>query len=59
MQADATLASGAGTITVDQNIPATIDTAVDVKVIKKAHALGFHRNGLALVTRNLETPILV
>lgn len=57
VQDDVTLASGAGTITVDQNIPATIDTAVDVKVINKAHALGFHRNGLALVTRNLETPM--
>lgn len=54
---DVTLASGAGTITVDQNIPETITTAVDAFVINKAHALGFHRNGLALVTRNLELPL--
>jgi len=54
---DLTLASGAGTLKVDQNIPATISTATDVKVISKAHALGFHRNGLALVTRPLELPM--
>ena len=52
-----TLASGAGTLKVDQNIPATISEAKSVKVINKAHALGFHRNGLALVTRNLELPM--
>lgn len=54
---DATLASGAGTIKVDQNIPETISTAVDAFIVNKAHALGFHRNGLALVTRNLELPL--
>ena len=54
---DLTLASGGGTLKVDQNIPAAISTATDVKVINKAHALGFHRNGLALVTRNLELPL--
>ena len=54
---DLTLSSGAGTLKVDQNIPATISTAVDAKIINKAHALGFHRNGLALVTRNLELPM--
>jgi hypothetical protein len=54
---DLTLVSGAGTLKVDQNIPATITEAVAVKVIKKAHALGFHRNGLALVTRQLELPM--
>lgn len=54
---DVTLASGAGTIKVDQNIPETINTAVDAFVVNKAHALGFHRNGLALVTRNLELPL--
>lgn len=54
---DLTLVSGAGTLKVDQNIPATISDAVDVKVINKAHALGFHRNGLALVTRQLELPM--
>lgn len=57
VQEDVTLASGAGTITVDQNIPVKIETAVSAKIINKAHALGFHRNGLALVTRNLETPM--
>lgn len=54
---DLTLVSGAGTLSVDQNIPATISVAVPVKVINKAHALGFHRNGLALVTRQLELPL--
>jgi hypothetical protein len=54
---DLTLSSGAGTLKVDQNIPATISEAVAVKVINKAHALGFHRNGLALVTRQLELPM--
>lgn len=54
---DLTLASGAGTLKVDQNIPETIETPVDAVLIKKAHALGFHRNGLALVTRNLELPM--
>lgn len=54
---DLTLASGAGTLKVDQNLPATIEAAVDAKIINKAHALGFHRNGLALVTRNLELPM--
>lgn len=54
---DLTLVSGAGTLKVDQNIPATISTATSVKIINKAHALGFHRNGLALVTRQLELPM--
>lgn len=54
---DVTLSSGAGTIDVDQNIPETISTAVDAFIVNKAHALGFHRNGLALVTRNLELPL--
>ena len=54
--ADVTLASGAGTVKVDQNIPETIK-ATDAFVVSKAHALGFHRNGLALVTRNLELPM--
>lgn len=57
VQEDVTLASGAGTITVDQNIPVAISSAKSVKIINKAHALGFHRNGLALVTRNLEMPM--
>lgn len=54
---DVTLASGAGTIKVDQNIPESIAAAVDAMIINKAHALGFHRNGIALVTRNLELPL--
>lgn len=54
---DLTLASGAGTLKVDQNIPADIETATSVKIINKAHALGFHRNGIALVTRNLALPM--
>ena len=54
---DLTLVSGAGTLKVDQNLPATISTAVSAMPIKKAHALGFHRNGLALVTRQLEPPM--
>lgn len=54
---DVTLASGAGTLKVDQNIPAAITEATSVVIINKAHALGFHRNGLALVTRNLELPM--
>lgn len=53
---DVTLSSGGGTIYVDQNIPETI-SATDAFVVSKAHALGFHRNGLALVTRNLELPM--
>lgn len=53
---DLTLISGAGTLKVDQKIPATI-TATSVKIINKAHALGFHRNGLALVTRQLALPM--
>lgn len=54
---DLTLSSGAGTLKVDQNLPATISTAKSALLIKKAHALGFHRNGLALVTRQLELPM--
>ena len=38
-------------------LPADIKTATPVKVINKAHALGFHRNGIALVTRQLELPM--
>lgn len=53
---DLTLVSGGGTLKVDQNIPETF-TATSAVIINKAHALGFHRNGLALVTRNLELPM--
>lgn len=53
---DLTLASGAGTLKVTEKIPFTIETATDAVIINKAHSLGFHRNGLALVTRQLELP---
>lgn len=53
---DVTLASGAGTVKVDQNIPETV-AETDAFIVNKAHALGFHRNGIALVTRNLELPL--
>lgn len=53
---DLTLASGAGTLKVDQNIPEDV-AETNAFVVNKAHALGFHRNGIALVTRNLELPL--
>lgn len=53
---DLTLVSGGGTLKVDTKIPATI-TATDGMMISKPHALGFHRNGIALVTRQLATPM--
>lgn len=53
---DVTLASGAGTLNVTEKIPFGITTAVDATIVNKAHSLGFHRNGLALVTRQLELP---
>ena len=53
---DLILASGAGTLKVTEKIPFTITEATDVVIINKAHSLGFHRNGLALVTRQLELP---
>ena len=53
---DLPLSSGAGTLKVDQNIPEKIE-ATNAFIVNKAHALGFHRNGLALVTRNLELPL--
>lgn len=53
---DLTLSSGGGTLKVDQNLPADIEET-NAKVISKAHALGFHRNGIALVTRQLELPM--
>lgn len=52
-----TLSEGAGTLKVDQNLPTDIKEETPVKVISKAHALGFHRNGIALVTRQLELPM--
>ena len=53
---DLTLADGAGTLKVTEKIPFAITTAVSAVIINKAHSLGFHRNGLALVTRQLELP---
>lgn len=53
---DLTLTSGGGKLKVDQNLPADIKET-DAKVISKAHALGFHRNSIALVTRQLELPM--
>lgn len=53
---DLTLASGAGTLKVTEKIPFAIESATNATIINKAHSLGFHRNGLALVTRQLELP---
>lgn len=53
---DLTLADGAGTLKVTEKIPFAITTAVSAVIVNKAHSLGFHRNGLALVTRQLELP---
>ena len=53
---DLTLADGAGTLKVTEKIPFTITVAASAVIINKAHSLGFHRNGLALVTRQLELP---
>lgn len=51
-----TASSGAATIAVNEKAVETISTAVDAMPIIKEHSLGFHRNGLALVTRALELP---
>ena len=51
-----TAASGAATIKVDEKIVENIASAVEAMPIIKEHSLGFHRNGLALVTRALELP---
>lgn len=53
---DLTLASGAGTLKVTEKIPFELKEATSVTIVNKAHSLGFHRNGLALVTRQLELP---
>ena len=53
---DLTLADGAGTLKVTEKIPFATTAAVSAVIINKAHSLGFHRNGLALVTRQLELP---
>lgn len=51
-----TATSGSATVKVDEEIVETIGTAIDAMPITKEHSLGFHRNGLALVTRELELP---
>jgi len=53
---DLILVAGAGTLKVTEKAPFTITEAQSVVIINKAHSLGFHRNGLALVTRQLELP---
>lgn len=41
---------------VDEKVVETISDAVNAMPVIKEHSLGFHRNGLALVTRQLELP---
>lgn len=54
---DATATSGAiATLEVDEKVVETISEAVLATPVIKEHSLGFHRNGLALVTRALELP---
>lgn len=54
---DATATSGAiAELKVDEKVVEKISTAVEATPITKEHNLGFHRNGLALVTRQLELP---
>ena len=56
-KADATAASGTvDSVAIDQPIHKARN-AVDAKRIKKPHSVAFHRNGLALVTRDLELPM--
>lgn len=55
--ADATAASGAvAEVAIDQPIHKNFESAT-VLIINKTNSLGFHRNGLALVTRQLELPM--
>lgn len=54
---DATATTGAiAELKVDEKVVTNITDAVDAMPITKEHSLGFHRNGLALVTRQLELP---
>lgn len=54
---DATAVSSAiSELKVSEKVVETISTAVSAMPITKEHSLGFHRNGLALVTRELELP---
>lgn len=53
----ATASSGAITeLKVDEKVVKDIETAIEATPVIKEHNLGFHRNGLALVTRQLELP---
>lgn len=55
--ADATAASGAAAdVAIDQPLHATL-SAKDVVVVNKPNSVAFHRNGLAMVTRNLALPM--
>lgn len=54
---DATAASGAvASVGIDQPIHKAFNAEV-AYLIRTTHSLGFHRNGLALVTRQLEIPM--
>jgi len=53
---DTTASNGTATIKVTEKVVNTIETAVQATPITKEHSLGFHRNGLALVSRPLELP---
>lgn len=54
---DATAASGAAAdVTIDQPLHAAL-TNKDVVVVNKPNSVAFHRNGLAMVTRNLALPM--
>ena len=56
-EADGTASSGEiASVAIDQPIHATLNEAV-ATLVKKHHSVAFHRNGLALVTRNLELPM--
>lgn len=55
--ADGTAVSGAiAEIAIDQPLHKTM-TATDATLIVKPHSVAFHRNGIALVTRQLELPM--
>ena len=55
--ADATAAGNAiASVAIDQPLMDAA-AAADVTIIKKPHSLAFHRNGLALVTRQLALPM--
>ena len=55
---DKTAASGVvESIAIDQPIHKAVAEAEDIYLIHTTHSLAFHRNGLALVTRQLELPM--